>query len=132
MLGTNDLKHKFAATAYDIARGAAVLVDMIQRSRTGTKDSSPAVLLVAPPPVAHLLEFAEMFAGAEPKSRQLAAQYQAVSRELGSHFLDAGKVVRSSDVDGIHLSPNAHLSLGRAVKASIDQMQPCRTPKGRA
>jgi len=50
MLGTNDLKSRFSLSAYDIAAGAGVLVDLVQRSEAGRNGRPPAVLLLAPPP----------------------------------------------------------------------------------
>ena len=37
----------------------------------------------------------------------------------GCAFLDAGKVVRSSAVDAIHLDTEAHRALGEAVAARL-------------
>jgi lysophospholipase L1-like esterase len=119
MLGTNDLKCKFSATAYDIARGAATLVDLIQRSRTGPGDSSPDVLLIAPPPLARLTDLAEMFEGGAAKALKLARYYQGVAAEFGCTFLDAASVAQSSDIDGIHLDPAAHAALGKAAARSL-------------
>ena len=69
LLGTNDLKVCFSVSAYDIANGAGVLVDIVQKSETCLSGSSPQVLLLAPPPVAvgrswsALTGFAEIFEG---------------------------------------------------------------------
>lgn len=86
MLGTNDLKSRFGLSAADIADGAGVLVDIAQRSETGPDGVAPKVLLIAPAPVTRLTAFAEMFAGSEAKSHQLAAQYQRVATERGCVF----------------------------------------------
>ncbi len=115
MLGTNDLKSRFGLSAADIADGAGVLVDIAQRSETGPNGVAPKVLLIAPAPVTRLTAFAEMFAGSEAKSHQLAAQYQRVATERGCAFFDAGSVIQSSDLDGIHFSPEAQQVLGRAI-----------------
>ena len=68
MLGTNDLKKRFSLSAYDIANGAGVLVDVVNKSEAGPSGKPPPILLMAPPPVAKLTEFAEMFEGAEAKT----------------------------------------------------------------
>ena len=60
MLGTNDLKRRFSLGAYDIAEGAGVLVNIVQKSDCGPQEGAPKVLLMAPPPVAKLTEYAEM------------------------------------------------------------------------
>jgi lysophospholipase L1-like esterase len=117
MLGTNDLKQRFSVPAVDIAAGAGVLVELIQKSGAGAGASAPAILLVAPPPVGRIGEWAEMFTGAEAKSRQFAGTYRDVAAEWGCHFLDAGEVVVSCAADGIHLEAGQHLKLGRAVTA---------------
>ncbi len=115
MLGTNDLKQRFSLTAFDIAEGAGALADMVTKSGNGPGGCAPRVLLVAPAPVTHMTYFAEMFTGAEDKSRGLAAHFHRVAQERGCLFLDAGAVVRSSEADGIHLDPQSHAALGRAL-----------------
>lgn len=115
MLGTNDLKRKFSASPYDIARGVAVLITIIRTSNSGADGASPEILLLCPPPVGKLTEFAEMFEGAEEKSRQLARHYRSVASEFGCHYLNTGDIIRSSDLDGIHLEAGEHAKLGAAV-----------------
>ena len=117
MLGTNDLKMRFSVSAFDIANGAGVLVDVVQKSATGPGDNAPQVLLLAPPPVARLTDFAEMFSGAEEKAERFAAHYRRVAQEKGCAFLDTGKVIVSSNLDGIHFEPGEHQKLGVAVAA---------------
>jgi lysophospholipase L1-like esterase len=121
LLGTNDLKARFGIDAFDIAKGAGVLVQMIQKSYTGPNGHAPQVLLLAPPPVAALAgtDFMEMFAGAEEKSRKLGSAYRRVAAELGCAFLDAGEIIVSSPLDAIHFDPPEHDKLGRAVAQQI-------------
>ena len=121
-LGVNDLKARFFASASDVADGAGVLVSIAQRSGAGPGGAAPAVLLVAPPPVGRLTELAEMFAGAGEKSRGFASQYRRVAEKHGCGLLDAGEVVRSSDLDGIHLEVGEHRKLGEAVAARVKEM----------
>ena len=37
----------------------------------------------------------------------------------GAAFLDAGKVIEVSPVDGIHFEPEAHVALGRAIAEAV-------------
>jgi lysophospholipase L1-like esterase len=122
MLGTNDLKTRFSLPACDIADGAGVLVDVVQKSAAGPDGTTPQVLLLAPPPLARLTEFAEMFVGAEEKSRRFVEHYQRVAEEYGCAFLDTSQVIVSSDVDGVHLEPSEHLKLGIAVAAEVRRL----------
>ena len=119
MLGTNDLKHRFGLSAWDIAAGAGVLVEMVQASAFGPGEAAPRVLLICPPPVGKLTLFAELFDGSVEKSRQLARFYRAVADEHHCDFLDAGQHVVSSDGDGIHLDPGQQQKLGRAVAEKV-------------
>jgi lysophospholipase L1-like esterase len=115
MLGTNDLKMRFSVPASDIAKAAGVLVDMVQKSDTGPHEGPPKVLLMAPPPVAKLTEFAEMFEGGVAKSKKFAEHYRRVAEEQGCEFFDTSQVIVSSDIDGIHFEASEHQKLGKAV-----------------
>lgn len=124
MLGTNDLKQRFNVPASDIGAGAARLVETTLNSSCGPFDGPPKVLLICPPPVAPLsgTPFAEMFEGAEEKSRRLAGHYKAVAQMYGVGFLNAGEVVASSPLDAIHLEAAEHRKLGEAVAAQIREL----------
>ncbi|MFP4055636.1 MAG: SGNH/GDSL hydrolase family protein [Candidatus Brocadiia bacterium] len=119
LLGTNDLKKRFSLSAYDIANGAGRLVDAIGASGSGRGGGAPRVLLLAPPPTGSLTDFAEMFEGAGEKSQKFAHHFRRVAEERGCAFLDAGQAVASSEVDGVHLDPEAHQALGLAVAAKV-------------
>jgi lysophospholipase L1-like esterase len=122
MLGTNDLKKRFSLSAYDIAAGVSVLVDIVQRSAAGPGGAAPQVLLMAPPPFAKLSESAaEMFEGAPEKALKLAASYAQVAADRNCHFLNAGDIIRSSELDGFHLEADQHALLGEAVAARVMQ-----------
>ena len=120
MLGTNDLKHRFGLSAWDIASGAATLVQMILRSEFGPNGSAPRVLLMAPPPtcVANAA-FSEMLEGADEKSALLGEQYRSVAAEQGCAFFDTSTVIVSDPTDGVHLAADQHHKLGQAVAAEV-------------
>jgi lysophospholipase L1-like esterase len=119
LLGTNDLKKRFSLSAYDIAGGAEVLVKTVLASTAGPGGAAPRLLLLAPPPVGRLSDFAEMFEGAEAKSRRLGARYRQIAELHGCKFLDTAEVIVSWDLDGIHFAPEEHGKLGRAVAAAV-------------
>ena len=122
MLGTNDLKKRFSVSAFDIANGVGVLVDVVHKSAAGPNGGVPKVLLLAPPPVARLTEFAEMFEGAEAKSRKFSEHYRRIAQEQGCELLDTAQVIVSSDLDGIHLEKGEHQKLGRVVAARVREI----------
>jgi lysophospholipase L1-like esterase len=122
MLGSNDLKPKFSLTAYEVARGAATLLEIIQKSGAGPDGQSPQVLLISPPHVIPLdieSEWRDQFEGAAEKSRQLARYYTTVAQQFGVHFLDAATVMLSSPRDGIHFEAEGHARLGSAVAQKV-------------
>ncbi len=122
MLGTNDLKKRFSLSAFDIANGAQVLVNIVQKSEAGPGGAAPKVLLMAPPPVGKLTEFAEEFEGAEEKSRRFSYHFKRVADECGCEFLDTSKIIVSSDIDGIHFEVSEHKKLGQAVAKVVKKI----------
>jgi lysophospholipase L1-like esterase len=122
MLGTNDLKARFGVGARDIAAGGGLLLDIVRASDCGPGESPPHVLLVCPPPVGRLGLFAEEFAGAVERSRDLVRQYAAVADARSCPWIDAGAHVRSSDIDGIHLDAPDHEQLGVVVAQHVRRL----------
>lgn len=119
MLGTNDLKHRFGLGAYDIAANAAMLVTTVQQTPCGVGGVAPPVLLVSPVAIGELSNLADLFAGAGPKSRELARHYKTFADQAGCRFLDAATVVEADPADGVHLSTAAHAVLGKAIAAAV-------------
>ena len=67
-LGGNDVKARFAAATETIAAGAERLIDVALASAAGSGGAAPEAVLVAPPPIAQLSEYAEMFEGGAEKA----------------------------------------------------------------
>jgi len=122
MLGTNDLKLRFNVSAFEIAAAADSLVQIVQKSRTGRNHQSPQVLLVSPPPLGKLTDWEEMMTGGLEKSKKLAKYYEMFAHDHGYHFLDAGKFVVSSDVDGLHWEAGENEKFGKAVAEKVRQI----------
>ncbi len=122
MLGTNDLKLRFAAPVFDIAWSVSQLASMSLNSSYGPNWTAPKVLIMAPPPLGKLTFFADMLTGGSEKSHKLAAAYQDWATTLGCGFLDAGSVIQASDIDGVHFALEDHHTLGQAVAAKVRDM----------
>ena len=114
-LGCNDLKKRFSLSAFDIAEGAARLIFLARAYGQGPDARSPKILLIAPPPIAKLTNYAEMFEGGREKSILLGQGYREVAEREGVAFLDAGAIIRCSDLDGIHYEADQHELLGHAA-----------------
>ena len=92
MLGTNDLKTRFAMTAIDIARANAVLVERILGAVAhgpGGK-AGPNVLLVAPPLVIEEGRQAEIRAGGAAKAERLRRPLRRCRQDLRHPFPRCG------------------------------------------
>ncbi len=73
MLGTNDLKARFAVTPEDIARSVEVLVKAVRASQAGPGGTAPKVLVIVPPVIVETGCLAGVFRGGAAKSARLGA-----------------------------------------------------------
>jgi len=117
MLGTNDLKNRFSVSAMDVSWAIRRLIKCARNNAEVFVNDTPNILVICPPPFADMshLDFKHIFIGGEEKSHQLATEYQKICGEMSVSFLNAGDVIQSSKVDGIHLDPSEHIKLGKAV-----------------
>jgi len=125
MLGTNDLKPVFNRTPLRIALGAAHLIELVNtlNGGIGTTYPNPKVLLVCPPALNPIIEqgpvFGAMFKGGLEKSKELPPLYEDAAKMGGAEFLDAGSVVSTDGVDGLHLTADAQHKLGAAIATKV-------------
>ena len=126
MLGTNDCKDRFYASADCIALGLARLVNKAKATDCwGGK--APNILVIAPPPIGEgMLESpvaSTMGQLCVEKSRQLADSYRAQCELLGVHFLDAGALgCEFNQVDFMHLTSRGHRTLADHLSKLIPQL----------
>ncbi len=122
MLGTNDLKSRFSVSAYDIALSIGLLINTIQNSGFGPEGKSPQVLLMCPAPLGELSYLAGLFTDGFEKSRELAGYYSKIAKLYGCNFVDLGKIVKTSDLDGIHFSESEIARLGRELAKVVKKI----------
>jgi lysophospholipase L1-like esterase len=117
MLGTNDLKVRFSVPALDIAAGIEVLVSIVKHSQSGQDGESPKILVVSPPAINPHQDRGEwdVYEGGIEKSQKLGKALSLVANEQNVYFFDAAEVIQSSEIDGIHMDPEAHLILGKKL-----------------
>ncbi len=124
MLGTNDTKERFSATAENIAKGMERLVEKAIAS-TSVWRHKPNILIITPPPIekgyATTSVAGEMGAGCVEKSESLAALYQQVAQRLHCHFLDAASIegMQMYPYDYMHLSFESHQLLAKKLSEII-------------
>ena len=123
MLGTNDSKERFSASAPCIALGMSRLVKKAMAVEAW-KDGKPNILVIAPPPIGEGMLSSEvsgtMGKGCVEKAKELAKEYRAICDLLGVHFLDAGTLgCEFNQIDYMHLTKKGHASLAEALGALV-------------
>jgi len=96
------------------------LVVSIQKSDCGPDNTGPKVLMICPPPTAASPVFKHIFGDSVELSKKLPPMYRALAAECGAAFLDAGRYIKSSPADGIHLDPEDHHRLAGAVAETVE------------
>ena len=112
MLGTNDTKERFGASASVISLGLSRLIKKVQETKLAFRNNKPNILIVAPLPIRSEVNTVECYAtmgkGCSEKSYEIIPLYENVANELGCQFFDPSPYVICSDYDYMHLDENAH------------------------
>ena len=122
MLGTNDLKSRFAVTPTDIALSVERLILEIKACHVGPNGTDPKLIILCPAPIEEIGLLGKIFKGGAEKSRQLSNLYRAIALQHDALFLDMGKVVQVSQIDGIHYDPDQLPKLADAVLPMIQSI----------
>lgn len=123
MLGTNDFQSVHEYNAWHSSQGILALVSAIRTASIEPGMPVPQILVIAPPAIRTPKgPIAPKFEDGERKCVGLAAAYQAVCVEVGCHFFDAGSVVTSSNIDGVHLDLEQHSTLGSAASRVVKSL----------
>ena len=126
MLGTNDCKDRFYASAACIGLGMARLVKKAKDTDCwGGK--APNILVIAPPPIGQGMlsspVAATMGSLCVEKSRQLADSYREQCALLGVSFLDAGEVgCEFNQIDFMHLTSQGHKALAAKLAELVPEL----------
>ena len=121
MLGTNDFKQRFHATPADVALGLERLVQTAQ-----AVDNRPGgpfeILLVCPTPVRSQTFLGEVFGDRSADSARLAPLVQAAAERCGVRFLDMGRYVEASPLDGLHLDRENHRKAAAVLESYVREI----------
>ena len=117
MLGTNDVKERFSATAENISRGLERLIRKAQSVQEAFTEEKPKILIITPYPIDP--EYKDTIVGNEmgkdccEKSKAIIPLYEAVAKRTGCAYLSAQDIpgVENYPYDYMHLSPEAHKAL---------------------
>ncbi len=115
MLGSNDLKKMYHASAAQIADGAGDVADEIRDFLKEKQGFSPQVVLAAPPQTGEAIltcGFRTQFDQTSiVRSKEFPEEYKRVAEERNCIFFNAGAYAQPSEIDGLHLSVESHKRL---------------------
>ena len=126
MLGTNDTKDRFYASAACIGIGMARLVKKAMSTECwGGK--KPNILVIAPPHIGEGMLSSEVAATmgnlCVEKSRELAKYYREQCELIGCHFLDAQSLgCEFNTVDFMHLTNRGHETLAKGLAEMVPEL----------
>jgi lysophospholipase L1-like esterase len=112
MLGTNDFKDQFSNSAFNSARGALTLIQMI-KGHYALIERGPEILLITPASISEDAEPA-MWGDGFHRCQNHSNYLEQIATRTGCFHFDANSVVRAG-FDGIHLDELAHAALGKAA-----------------
>lgn len=122
MLGTNDCKIRYGATASVIVKG---MEQVIELAKSKASDNMK-VLIVSP----ILLGEGVGEEGYDPKfdkrseevCSQLAAEYERLAKENAYYYLDAARYATASSIDREHLDATGHERLADAIYDKLTEI----------
>ncbi len=77
------------------------------------------ILLIAPPPLVEQGTYRDTLMGGAAKSDAFAGLIRDLADHWGLPFFDAGKVITSSPIDGVHFTAPDHIALGKALAEKV-------------
>lgn len=123
MLGSNDLKETFHASARQIADGAATLINVIQTFTREKQGFEPQIILVSPPQIGEGIcaspFYGAFLENAIVRSKEFPKWYQKAAEEHNCVFFDAAKHIQASKEDSLHLAPEAHAKLAEELSKVV-------------
>lgn len=126
MLGSNDLKTTFVATAKEIANGVEILVDTIKTFTKEKQGFEPVIILLSPPEIGEgICDSSFHYAFDESsvsRSKELPEEYRQVAKRKGCIFCKTSEYIKPSQADSLHLMPEEHKKLANVLKEIIIQI----------
>ncbi len=121
MLGTNDTKARFNASAPCISLGLQRLIRKAKETKAWSGEI-PNILVVSPPHIHEEFEDPYMGDGCIEKSRQLAGFYETVCENNGCAFLDAEGIAEFNQKDHMHLTKKGHADLATKLFGIVSEI----------
>lgn len=125
MLGTNDAKDIYNASAEFIARGLERIIRELKNYIRDSLSQDAEILIVSP---LHILKNkngnydGNFSKSSEIKSKNLSKFYKKIARTHNCKFLDAAEHVAPSKEDGVHLNKEGHKKLAKVLADKIKKI----------
>ncbi len=124
MLGTNDCRDRLGLSGYHVAMGAAAVAKKAAQTAFGRDGRPPKILLVCPPAIRPCYlknDFARLTygPGADVRAEEMRKFLPQMAKDCGCAYLDAGEVVHTSDIDGVHMDKDAHDALASVLRMEV-------------
>ena len=128
MLGTNDTKERFGASAACIALGLKRLIAKAIATTDCWRNHKSNILIVTPKNIEKEYEAtavgATMGRGCAEKSEGLGPEFEKIAVMMGCHYFDANTVVHENNrIDYMHLTEEGHEALASALAEFIKNLE---------
>jgi len=122
MLGTNDAKDIFNASAEVISWGLERLVRELKNYMSGSLSQDAEILIVSPIYISKNKDgkyYCGFSKDSEEKSKKLADYYKNITQKYDCNYLNAAEYASTSKEDGIHLGKTGHKALAKILAKKI-------------
>ena len=125
MLGTNDIKDQFSASAIVIASGMERLIIRLKELISESHNPAAKILLVSPVNVTKNAQGGFYYDFSEEsiiKGTQLSSLYQGIAKKYSCTFTDANQWIVPDTSDGTHFNPEGHKIFAEKISVIIRQL----------
>ena len=110
MLGTNDTKTRYGASAETIVAGLESVIEQL-RAQCEKMGFCPRILLIGPPELKYVPQDVEFGPESVKKMRKYQHLCGQMAARLSCEFFCASHVVHGIGADGVHLTAEGHAAL---------------------
>ena len=125
-LGTNDLKFTGAFGAMKGAETLISVANMVQNKKESSLvfPEGVKILVVSPIELGEGIDsqIDSVFCGKVEESRKFSAYFERMCDRNNVYFLDAAKYAKPSPTDNIHMEPESHAALAKAIAEKVREI----------
>lgn len=124
-LGTNDTKDMFQASSLVIYHGMERLLTVCRAVLAQSRSPQAKIILACPlKPVAdgigeYWYGFSQL---STERGEQLRQRYQQLAQQFNCAFIDMNDYAAANPADGVHLDPDGHKCVGKAMTALVQDI----------